>query len=69
MVLDYRWVSKIQLKRKMLNQDGKTAFLKQTNKMLKDVSDLDQDKMDDIITASLTYAREEMQRNECICGI
>ena len=55
---------KFQLKRKMLNQDGKTAFLKQTNKMLKDVSDLDQDKMDDIITASLTYAREEMQRND-----
>ncbi len=54
---------KFQLKRKMLNQDGKTAFLKQATKMLKDI-DLDQVKLDAIGTLSLSYAREEMQRND-----
>tara|TARA_A100001035_G_scaffold65643_1_gene50050 strand:- start:6 stop:371 length:366 start_codon:yes stop_codon:yes gene_type:complete len=54
---------KFQLKRKMLNQDGKTVFLRQATKMLKDI-DLDQVKLDAIGTLSLSYAREEMQRNE-----
>ncbi len=54
---------KFQLKRKMLNQDGKAAFIKQATKMLKDI-DLDQVKLDAIGTLSLSYAREEMQRNE-----
>ena len=55
---------KFQLKRNMLNQDGKAAFLKQASKVLKEVPGLNNEKMDSISTASLVYAREEMQRNE-----
>lgn len=55
---------KFQLKRKMLNQDGTNAFMKQATKLLKDVPSLNQDIFDTVAAASLSYCRDEMQTNE-----
>jgi hypothetical protein len=48
---------KFQLKRKALGKDGTDNFIKQVNKVVVDIND-------EIIAASIRYARKELDTNE-----